>query len=125
MKEAYPHLSVLKDSTINVKEVKVTTGSKLLPLRRAIGYRKYGNSKSWAVLTKLGWMLSGPSPQQETAKIATESLVVAEVDTLTEQLKTWWRMESYACKCSVSGRFKEDEKALEMLKATTKFKGEV
>ena len=32
-------------------------------------------------------------------------------------------MESYASNCSVSGRSKEDERALEMLKATTKFDG--
>ena len=33
-------------------------------------------------------------------------------------------MESYASNCSVTGRSKEDERALEMLKATTKFDGE-
>ena len=69
-------------------------------------------------------MLSGPLPQQETAKLATESLVAAEVDPLADQVKTWWSMESYASNCSASGRSKEDDKALEMLKATTKFDGE-
>ena len=33
-------------------------------------------------------------------------------------------MESYASNFSVSGKSKEDDKALEMLKATTKFDGE-
>ena len=69
-------------------------------------------------------MLSGPLPQQETAKLATESLVAAEVDPLADQVKTRWSMESYASNCSASGRSKEDDKALEMLKATTKFDGE-
>ena len=32
-------------------------------------------------------------------------------------------MESYASNCSVSGRSKDDDKALEMLKATSKFDG--
>ena len=82
LKEEYPHLSVLKDST------------------------------------------SGPLPQQETAKLATESLVAAEVDPLADQVKSWWSMESYASNCSASGRSKEDDKAIEMLKATTKFDGE-
>ena len=93
-------------------------------LHRAIDYRKCGNAKPWAVRTKLGLMLSGPLPQQETAKLATESLVAAEVDPLADQVKTWWSMESYASNCSASGRSKEDGKALEMLKATTKFDGE-
>ena len=63
-------------------------------------------------------MLSGPLPQQETAKLANESLVAAEVDPLADQVKTWWSMESYAPNCSASGRSKEHDKA------TTKFDGE-
>ena len=70
--------------------------------------------------TKLGWMLGGPLPQHETAKLATESLVAAEQDPLADQVKTWWSMESYASNCSSSAM----SKALEMLKATTKFDGE-
>ena len=124
LRETYPHLSVLKDSTINLKDVKVIMGQDCYHLHRAIDYRKCGYAKPWAVRTKLGWMLSGPLPQQETAKLATESLVAAEVDTLADQVKSWWSMELYPSNCSGSGRSKEDDKALEMLKATTKFDGE-
>ena len=123
LKEIYPHLSVLRESTINLGEVKVILGQDCYHLHRAIDYRECGNAKPWAVRTKLRWMLSGPLPQQETAKLATESLVAAEVDPLADQVKTWWSMESYASNCSASGRSKEDDKALEMLKATTKFDG--
>ena len=69
-------------------------------------------------------MLSGPLPQQETAKLATESLVAAEVDPLADQVKTWWSMEPYASNNCVSGRSKEDKVALKVLKSTTKFDGE-
>ena len=69
-------------------------------------------------------MLSGPLPQQETAKLATESLIAAERDPLADQVKIWWIMESYASNCSVCGSCKEGDKALEMLKTTTKFDGE-
>ena len=58
-------------------------------------------------MTKLGWMLSGPLPQQETAKLANESLVFAEKDPLVDQMKTWWSMESYTSHCSVSEMSKE------------------
>ena len=121
LKETYPHLSVLKYSTVILKDVKVILGQDCYHLHRATENRKCGNSKPWAVRTKLGWMLSGPLCQQETAKFATENLVAAEVDILADQVKTWWSMESYASNCSVSGRSKEDNKALEMLKTTTKF----
>ena len=124
MKKVYPHLSVLKDSTLNLEDIKTTLGQDCQHLHKAIGYRIWGKSKSWAVLTKLGWMLSKPSLQQETAKIATGSLVAAEVDTLAQQVKTWWGIELYASNCCVSGRSKEDDKAVGMLKATTKFEGE-
>ena len=108
MKEEYPHLSVLKDSTINLKDVKVILGQDCYHLHRAIGYRKCGKSKPWAVLTKLGWMLSGPLPQQETAKFATESLVFADVDPLVDQMKTRSSMEVYTSHCSVSEMSKEN-----------------
>ena len=108
LKEEYPHLSVLKDSIINLKDVKVILGQDCYHLHRAIGYRKCGKSKPWAVLTKLGWMLSGPLPQQETAKFATESLVFADVDPLVDQMKTRSRMELYTSHCSVSEMSKEN-----------------
>ena len=108
LKEEYPHLSVLNDSIINLKDVKVILGQDCYHLHRAIGYRKCGKSKPWAVLTKLGWMLSGPLPQQETAKLANESLVFADVDPLVDQMKTRSRMELYTSHCSVSEMSKEN-----------------
>ena len=60
LKETYPHLSVLKDSTINLGVVKVILGQDCYHLHRATDYRKRGNAIPWAVRTKLGWMLSGP-----------------------------------------------------------------
>ena len=108
LKEMYPHLSVLKDSTINLGDVKVTLGQDCYHLPRAIDYRKCGNAKPWAVRTKLGWMLSGPLPQQETAKFATESLVFADVDPLVDQMKTRSSMEMYTSHCSVSEMSKEN-----------------
>ena len=71
LKETYPHLSVLKDSTISLGDVKVILGQDCYHFQRSSDYRKCGNAKPWAVRTKLGWMLSGPLPQQESAKLAT------------------------------------------------------
>ena len=108
LKEEYPHLSVLKDSTINLKDVKVILGQDCYHLHRAIGYRNFGKSKPWAVLTKLGWMLSGPLPQQETARLANESLVFADGDPLVDQMKPRSSMELYTAHCSVPEMSKEN-----------------
>ena len=110
LKETYPHLSVSRDSTINLGEVKVILGQDCYHLHRAIDYRKCGITKPWAVRTKLGWMLSGPLPRQESAKLATESLFAAELDPLAGQMKTRWSMGLYALNCSVSGRFEANKK---------------
>ena len=77
-------------------------------LHRAIGYRKCGKSKPCAVLTKLGWMLSGPLPQQESAKLATENLFAAELDLLPGQKKTRGSMGFHASHCRVSEMSKEN-----------------
>ena len=74
--------------------------------------------------TKLGWILCGRLPHQEAVQITASCSLAYEDDALAEQIKTWWDIESYASRCDVSGRSKEDEKALEMLERTTKFDGE-
>ena len=81
-------MSDLKDSTVNLKFVKVILGQDFYHLHRATEYRKCGNAKPRAVRTKLGWMLSGPLPQQESSKLAGESLFAAEQDPLAAQMKT-------------------------------------
>ena len=111
LKETYLHLSVLKDSNINLGDVKVILGQDCYHLHRAIDYRKSGNAKPWAVQTKLGWMLSGPLPQQESAKLATESLLAAELDPLAGQMKTQWSMGLYDLNCSVSRRLEANKKS--------------
>ena len=111
LKETYPHLSVLKDSTINLKDVKVILGQDCYHLHRGTEYRQCGKAKPWAVRTKLGWMLSGPLPQQESAKLATESLFASELDPIAGQMKTQWIMRLYALNCSVSGRLEANRKS--------------
>ena len=102
----------MKDSTINLEDVKVILGQDCYHLHRATDYRKCGNAKPRAVRTKLGWMPSEPLPQQESAKLATESLFAAELDPLTGQRKTRFSLGSYAPNCSVSGVSNGNKKIL-------------
>ena len=108
LKETYHHLSDLKDSTINLGDVKLILGQDCYHLHRGTDYRKCGNAKPWAVRTKLGWMLSGPLPQQKSAKLANENLFPAELDPSAGQLKFRWSMGLYASRCSVSEMSKEN-----------------
>ena len=55
-------------------------------------------------------MLSGPLPQEETAKLASESFVFADEDPLVDQMKTRWSIELYTSHCSV---FETSEKNTE------------
>ena len=88
LKEAYPHLSDLKDSTINLGDVKVILCQDCYHMHRGTEYRQCGKAKPWAVRAKLGWMLSGPLSQQESAKLTTESLFAAKLDPLAGQMRT-------------------------------------
>ena len=49
--------------------------------------------------------------QQESAKLATESLFAAELDPLAGQMKIQWSIDLYALNCSVSGRLEANKKS--------------
>ena len=124
LKLAYPHLSVLSEETLKLKHVKMILGQNCYHIHRPVEYRSCTNGEPWAVKTKLGWTLCGPLPQQKAVQMTASCVTASEDDALAEQIKTWWDIESYASRCDVSGRSKEDEKALQMLEQTTKFDGE-
>ena len=114
---AYSHLSVLSEETLKLKDVKMILGQNCYHIYRPVEYKSCTNGEPWAVKTKLGWTLCGPLPRQKAVQMT-------EDDLLAEQIKTWWDIESYASRCDVSGRSKDDEKVLLMLEQTTKFHGE-
>ena len=124
LKLAYPHLSVLSEETLKLKDVKMILGRNCYHIHRPVEYKSCTNGEPWAVKTKLGWTLCGPLPQQKAVQMTASCVTASEDDVLAEQIKTWWDIESYASRCDVSGRFKDDEKALQVLEQTTKFDGE-
>ena len=124
LKDAYPHLSVLSEETLKLKDVKMILGRNCYHIHGPEEYKSCTNGEPWAVKTKLGWTLCGPLPQQKAVQMTASCVTASEDDALAEQIKTWWDIESYASRCDVSGRSKEDEKALQMLEQTTKFDGE-
>ena len=109
---------------MKLKDVKMILGQNCYHIHRPVDNKSCTNGEPWAVKTKLGWTLCGPLPQQKAVQMTASCVTASEDDALAEQIKTWWDIESYASRCDVSGRSKEDEKALQMLEQTTKFDGE-
>ena len=63
--------------------------------------------------------MSEPLPKHEVAQLAATCHIVTEDDELRAQIKTWCNIEAYATRLNVSGRSKEDKRALEQLEKTT------
>ncbi len=125
LKRQYSHLNVLADDKLKLKDVRLILGQDAYELIRAEEYRTGEHKQPWAVKTKLGWTLCGPLVRKETSYLAVATyLASVNQDPLAEQLKSWWSMESYSTQCDVSGRSKDDQRALQILQETTKHSGE-
>ena len=111
---------MLPDDNMNLKNVKVVLVQDNYHLLFPVQYRKGKRNELWAVETKLGWTLSGPLTKHEVAQVAAACHVAAEDDGLGAQIKNWFSKESYATRVNVSGRSKDDKRALEQLEKTKK-----
>ena len=111
---------MLSDDNMILKNVKVVLGQDNYHLLFPVEDRKGKCNEPWAVMTKLGWTLSGPLPKHEVAQVAATCHVAAEDDGLGAQVKTWFSMESFTTRENVSGRSKDDKRALEQLEKLTK-----
>ena len=97
MKRRFRHINVLPDGNYSLNDVKVILGQECYDLHRPLEYRKPDEpSTPWAIRTKLGWALSGPLPQKEMKQLAVTSSLANAEDHLSEQVKKWWDIESYA-----------------------------
>ena len=120
LKRKYSHLDVLLDDNMDLRQVKVVLGQNNYHLLFAVAYKKGKRIEPWAVKSKLGWTLSGPLPKQVAAEVAVTTHVEADDDGLGAQIKTWFSMESFATQVNVSGRSREDKRALGQIKNATK-----
>ena len=55
--------------------------------------------------------------------MSTSAVSVTE-DKLASQLSRWWDIESYASNCDVTGQSKDERRAIDTLKETTRFNEE-
>ena len=122
LKQSFNHLSVLPNKSFNLKEVGIILGQDAYELQRPLDYKIGTRSEPFAVLTELGWVVSGPMTGKRRQNVChfafTEDVKVAE------NIQTWWDIETYASKISVVSQSKKELQAQKMLECTTKFTGE-
>ena len=124
LKQEYDYLSDLPDIEISMKDVKVILGQDAYHLIRPLEYKSGEKSQPWAVKTALGWTVSGALPKKETSHLSVSCNLSIASDPLSEQMKKWWDMETYSSVCNVTGKSKEEKRALSILEKTTKHNGE-
>ena len=92
LKQSFNHLNVLPNKTFNLKDVGIILGQDAYELQRPLEYRIGTRSEPFAVLTKLGWVVSGPMTgrrRQNVCQFAfTEDVKVAE------NIQKWWDIET-------------------------------
>ena len=96
LKQSFNHLSVLPNKGFNLMEVDIMLCQDAYELQRPLDYKIGTRSETFAVLTELGWVVSGPmrgKRRQNFCHFAfTEDMKVAE------NIQTWWDREIYASK---------------------------
>ena len=103
-------------------EVGIILGRDAYEIQRPLDYKIGTRSEPFAVLTELGWVVSGPMTGKKSQNVChfafTEDVKVAE------NIQSWWDMETYAAKINVVSQSKKEQQAQKFLESTTKFTGE-
>ena len=121
LKQSFNHLSVLPNKSFNLMDVGIILGQDAYELQRPLAYKIGTRSESFAVLTELGWVVSGSMTGKRRQNVChfafTEDVKVAE------NIQTWWDIETYASKIDVVNQSKKKLQAQKMLESATKFTG--
>ena len=100
-------------------EVGIRLGQDAYKIQRPLDYKIRTRSGPFAVLTELGWVVSGPMTGKKSQNVchfaSTEDVKVAE------NIQSWWKTETYASKINVVSQSKKKQQAQKFLESTTKF----
>ena len=106
LKQRSNHLSVLPNKSFNLMDIGIILGQEAYELQRLLDYKIGTRSEPLAVLTELGWVVSGPMMGKRRQNIChfafTEEVKVAE------NIPTWWDIETYASKTNVVSQSKKE-----------------
>ena len=102
-------------------EVGIILGQDAYELQRPLDYKIGTRSEPFAVLTELGWVVSGPMKGKRRQNICHFAFI--EDVKVAENIQTW-DIETYASKINVVSQSKKELQAQKMLESTMKFTGE-
>ena len=121
-KKNFRHLNVLTNRIFNLLETSIILGQDAYKIQCPLDYKIEKRSELFAVLTELGWVVSGPMTGKKSQHFchfaSTEDVKVAE------SIQSWWDIETYASKTNVVSQSKKKQQAQNFLESTTKFTGE-
>ena len=121
LKNNFRHLNVLTNRTFNLIEVGIILGQDAYELQRPLDYKIGTRSEPFAVLTELGWVVSGPMTGKKNQNVchfaSTEGVKVAE------NIKSWRDIETHASKIILLSQSKKEQQAQKLLESKTKFTG--
>ena len=103
-------------------EVGIILGQDAYELQRPLDYNIGTRSEPFAVLTELGWVVSGPMTGKRRQNV--RHFAFTEDAKVAENIQTWWDIETYASKINVVSHSKKKLQAQKTLESTTKFTGE-
>ena len=103
-------------------EVGIILGQDAYELQRPLDYKMGTQSETFAVLTELGRVVSGPMTDKRRQIVG--HFAFTEDAKVAENIQIWWDIETYASKINVVSQSKKELQAQKMLESTTKFTGE-
>ena len=122
LKNKFRHLNILTNRRFNLMEVGIILGQDAFEIQRPLDFKIGTRSEPFAVLTELGWVVSGHMTGKKSQNVchfaSTEDVKVAE------NIQSWWDIETYASKIYVLSQSKKEQQAQKFLESTTKFTGE-
>ena len=106
LNQIFNHFSVLTNESFNLIEVGIILGQDAYELQSPLDYKIEIRTEPFAVLTELGWVVSGPMIVKRRQNFC--HYAFTEDVKVVENLKTWWDIENYVAKIiAVSHSVKE------------------
>ena len=124
MQNKYPQLAPIKPTQNTYEDVEVIIGQDYYHADRPIEFT-LGDDKisPCSVRLPIGWVISGPLPPSVNSTSSYFKCVV-EDSSLTDQIKPWYKLESYGAFKQVDARSAADKHALSILTSETVHNGE-
>ena len=124
LQNKYPQLAPIKPIQYTYEDVEVIIGQDYYHAVRPIEFILGDDKNSpCSVRLPIGWVLSGPLPPSGNSTSSCFKCVV-EDSSLTDQIKSWYELESYGAFKQVNARSAADKHALSILNSETVHNGE-